>query len=69
MCSEAGFVTNITWQDIKIRETGSCISVNANYKPPPKNPKYAAVAAHHLVALLLGSVVLVLLLHTKYTQN
>ena len=35
---QAGHVRNITWQDITIEDTSQCLSVNANYKPPPKHP-------------------------------
>lgn len=31
----AGYVRNITWEDIVVKDTGSCITVNANYKPLP----------------------------------
>lgn len=34
----AGFVKNITWQGITIKDTGDCITVNANYRPPPPHP-------------------------------
>lgn len=33
-------MTNITWDTITIEDTGSCITVNANYKPLPKHPKH-----------------------------
>ena len=32
---QAGHVRNITWADITVKDTGSCVTVNANYKPLP----------------------------------
>ena len=36
----AGFIRNITWSDIQMSGTDKCITVNANYKPPPKQHKH-----------------------------
>ena len=36
----AGHVRNITWRGITIDDTGDCVTVNANYKPVPKDPKH-----------------------------
>ena len=33
-----GHVRNITWQDNKMTDTGGCVTIDANYKPPPKHP-------------------------------
>ena len=33
-----GYVRNITWQDITIEDTDGCLTVNANYHPPPPHP-------------------------------
>jgi polygalacturonase len=35
---KAGRVRNITWDDIVIKKTGDCVTVNANYKPTPPHP-------------------------------
>ena len=35
-----GHVHNITWQNIVIKDTSACVTVNANYKPLPKDPKH-----------------------------
>eukprot|EP00039_Didymoeca_costata_P023956 m.8811 g.8811 ORF g.8811 m.8811 type:complete len:400 (-) comp3960_c0_seq1:159-1358(-) len=36
----SGHVRNITWENIEMVDSGDCITVNANYKAPPKDPKY-----------------------------
>mmetsp|Transcript_23138 Transcript_23138/g.60463 ORF Transcript_23138/g.60463 Transcript_23138/m.60463 type:complete len:414 (-) Transcript_23138:179-1420(-) len=50
-----GFVKNITWQDITIKNTGSCISVNANYRPPPPNPTNFIAVSELLFEKIDGS--------------
>eukprot|EP01046_Picozoa_sp_COSAG06_P030179 COSAG06_NODE_2851_length_6178_cov_79.594552_5_plen_156_part_00 len=35
---KAGRVRNITWDNIVIKKTGDCVTVNANYKPTPTHP-------------------------------
>ncbi len=35
---QPGYVRNITWRDIHMKDTKNCITINANYKPPPPNP-------------------------------
>ena len=36
----AGYVRNITWENITMDGTAACVTVNANYKPPPADPKH-----------------------------
>jgi hypothetical protein len=44
-----GFVTNITWADIRMTETYDCVTVNAQYKPTPKGAtKFIKVSDIHL---------------------
>ena len=35
-----GHVHNITWREITVDDTDDCVTVNANYKPLPKDPKH-----------------------------
>jgi len=37
--TEAGFIKNITWQDIKLINTEYCIHINGNYKPSFGDPQ------------------------------
>ena len=37
--AQRGSVTNVTWENIEMTNVNQCITVNADYKPAPKEPK------------------------------